>query len=774
MLLRNTPVKYLQTADFGTGKLSLVPFVNYLQEIVHSPHKTNNLLPQFGLDRITEVEQHHGAIAPDNLVRYQSVLEMIHAMQHGLRLGAEELWGLGDPIPRQAFYGTEKLYTFLESETQLLADDRWSAIEPMQFLLYRVILERFYDIPGTDGNKLLYKVKKEEVDRYYELEVDFSFVNIRPLGELPVIDLAILRDKEVYTADDLKPVFQALDPRNFAFTGFTILTFQDKTIPYVSELLRSLIANLSQYKLDSFFEELHNILSTIAGSKNLMFSLLPVLELNGYPILPNDFPYDSIFVREIQKRKESGSVDPAIAAYLENPHPVLYGLEKSLDTAHPIFRKLIEQEGLTSYVCVPLKNTQGLVGFVELYSRLPHVLDKATMLIWRSFVPQLTQLVADVLFIFKRGLERIILHHYTAVDPAVEWRFNEVAATHLVSAMRRDKETPLEKIRFRKVYPLYGAVDVKDSTRLRNDIYRQRNLSKLDHLEDFLHALSRQETDPIVRRLVRQAAIARAKLEAENYDRYLQEVFLFLHEEVFQSFEQLKAGHPALTVVIDTFIRDKKDGMDNQSDIFEISLQQLNVLIKEEVRQFNEAAQAIFPSYFEMFRSDGIEYDLYVGQSITPTKAFDLALLREIRKKQLIAMARIGQRAAQAEQSLPVPMQVTLLVFVHGTTIDISFREDERHFDVEGGYNIRYQMVKKRIDKIRIKDSEERLVQPHKLAVVFQGSAVGKEVASLLQEVADEGFLTPCIESVILEEIQGVSELRAWRADVRLNESLKN
>src|SRR5690606_13188906 len=152
--------------------------------------------------------------------------------------------------------------------------------------------------------------------------------------------------------------------------------------------------------------------------------------------------------------------------------------------------------------------------------------------------------------------------------------------------------------------------------------------------------------------------------QATNYDRYMQEVFLFLQEELFQTLEQIKNENPAFGSAVETFIAEQKDlRNDNRTDIFETSLQQLNSLIKEEVQQFNEIVQGIFPSYFKWFRSDGIEYHLYVGQSITPTKAFDPASLREIRKQQFITMSRIAKRAAQIEKSLAVPMQVTLLIF---------------------------------------------------------------------------------------------------------------
>lgn len=770
MLLKNTEIQYLKEPVFDTGNLSLQPLVTYLQKIVERGHSGQNLLPKFGLDLIKEIEQQHGSLEESTIEAYQGVFEMIHSMQEGLRLGEEGLWALGYPIPQQTLYGTGGFFSFLESGAQLIPNEKKADIAPIQHLLYRVILERFYDVPGKH-DAILFRTGQETIDRYYELQVDFSFVDIQRKGELPAIDLTTLRDRDEYSIEDLDPIFQLLNPNNFTFSGFTIISFQDKTIPYVSERLRTLITDLPQYKLEPFFLELQRILSTISGSKDVLFSLLPILKLNGYPILAPDFAHNSILFDELQKRKESGEMEPAIAAYLENSRPILYGIEKSLDTEEGLFRQLIERHRLASYICIPLRHRKKLVGFVELYSGKPNVLNKASLVIWHRFIPLLAQLAAEALFIFKSGLEQIILNNFTALNPAVEWRFNEVAAEQLASYMREQGAQPIERVRFEKVYPIYGAIDVKGSTQLRNSIYRKDGILKINRLEQFLDQLSQDREEGMVGQLIQRVHAIKGWLQATNYDRYMQEVFLFLQEELFQTLEQIKNENPAFGSAIETFIAEQKDlRNDNRTDIFETSLQQLNSLIKEEVQQFNEIVQGIFPSYFEWFRSDGIEYDLYVGQSITPTKAFDPALLREIRKQQFISMARIAKRAAQIEKSLAVPMQVTLLIFVHGSAIDISFREDERRFDVDGGYNIRYQMVKKRIDKARIAGSRERLVRPNTLAIVFQGDSLEKEITAILEEVAAAGFLKQEVERCTLEEIQGVSEMRALRTDIMLDE----
>ena len=51
--------------------------------------------------------------------------------------------------------------------------------------------------------------------------------------------------------------------------------------------------------------------------------------------------------------------------------------------------------------------------------------------------------------------------------------------------------------------------------------------------------------------------------------------------------------------------------------------------------------------------------------------------------------------------------------------LSIRFRQDEKQFDVDGAYNIRYEIVKKRIDKAYIKGTSERLTQPGKIAIVY-------------------------------------------------------
>ena len=120
-----------------------------------------------------------------------------------------------------------------------------------------------------------------------------------------------------------------------------------------------------------------------------------------------------------------------------------------------------------------------------------------------------------------------------------------------------------------------------------------------------------------------------------------------------------------------------------------------------------------------------------------------------------------------------VSLETTHLIFIHSNAIDISFRNDERRFDVEGAYNIRYEVVKKRIDKVLIKGKDERLTQPHKIAMVYFNLEEAKEYIEYIKYMQVQGYLNDDLEQVELDELQGVSGLKALRVGVKYLDNKK-
>ncbi len=198
----------------------------------------------------------------------------------------------------------------------------------------------------------------------------------------------------------------------------------------------------------------------------------------------------------------------------------------------------------------------------------------------------------------------------------------------------------------------------------------------------------------------------------------------------------------------------------------EASMQLINTSINHYLEQVQEDVQNSFPCYFEKFRTDGVEYDIYIGQSIAPDRVFDVLYLKNIRLWQLKSMAEIARLTHSLTGQLSRPLQTTQLIFIHSNPIDISFRNDERRFDVEGAYNIRYEVVKKRIDKVLVAGTVERLTQPGKIAMVYFNQAEAAEYQEYIKYLQEEHILADDLEYLELEELQGVTGLKALRVGV--------
>jgi hypothetical protein len=141
---------------------------------------------------------------------------------------------------------------------------------------------------------------------------------------------------------------------------------------------------------------------------------------------------------------------------------------------------------------------------------------------------------------------------------------------------------------------------------------------------------------------------------------------------------------------------------------------------------------------------------------------------------QLTVLAKAAKVTQHLEQHLSHPLKTTQLILAHSVPLTISFRTEEKKFDVDGAYNVRYEIVKKRIDKVRIKETNERLTQPGKVAIVYSQAKEATEYMEYIEFLQNQHLLKPGVEQWDLEELQGVVGLKALRVEVNLEHEPKH
>ena len=140
--------------------------------------------------------------------------------------------------------------------------------------------------------------------------------------------------------------------------------------------------------------------------------------------------------------------------------------------------------------------------------------------------------------------------------------------------------------------------------------------------------------------------------------------------------------------------------------------------------------------------------------------------LKNLRLWQLMVMCEVVRRTEEIKGSLSVPLETTHLILAQDSPLSIFFSPDERHFEVAGAYDIRHEIIKKRIDKAVIKGTSERLTQPGKIAIVYSQRPEGAEYLEYIDYLQAAGYLQDETEDVELADLQGAQGLKALRVTV--------
>ena len=123
-------------------------------------------------------------------------------------------------------------------------------------------------------------------------------------------------------------------------------------------------------------------------------------------------------------------------------------------------------------------------------------------------------------------------------------------------------------------------------------------------------------------------------------------------------------------------------------------------------------------------------------------------------------------RFYHVQENTPIKLEAASLILVYNTTLSIRYRMDEKKFDVDGTYNARYEIIKKRIDKAFIKNTEERITKKGKIAIIYSQRADEREYLRYIKYLQAKKYLGEEVEILELEDVQGVVGLKAIRVTI--------
>lgn len=746
-------------------QISLHKYLNFLQEV--RDEDPLSFRAGYAASLLTLAEElgelRHGTFDGDLITKHEDLLRTLLAELFPTALTKNEIKAATIPFSGFFFNLTERFRNILDDAGHSLEWDMGD-ITADEYYVYnccvilnsyfgtnlQVSLPYYYTIPDTAGTMKHFKVT---------VNADFTEVLPTEASKFPDEEAIV----ELLNNFNDYPLWKKhFPPDSWLLKGFTIVSLTDNTSEAALSNIKTTLLNVDLEHAQADMN-LKDYFRSYLGVGDLNFGIMlfdrKTMKLEPVELYRNLFSTAILEFWTTFSRRNPQLRHTLYQNFLYNPKPVVISDVDALDKgfrAQPAAKKVIDK-GIKSFIVIPVIHENEILAVLELSSHKPYALNGLKMKKLENVIPFILNTINRFRHEKATQITAIIQEAYTAIHPSVMWKFQNQAERYFNAQFIRE-EYILREVSFRNLIPLFGQTDIRNSSvkrsqALTNDIREQTAMLKEvlasipnPEREKFLLAVQEFEKEILTS--------ARPGMESRFQRLTDMEIHPFLRRYGEISAKYFRLLNPK-----------NKQFYRNRGNLDE-AINTVNYNLSNYLDTAQRKAQAIFPHYFEKFKSDGVEYDLFIGQSIAPRQHFTQDVLRQLRQWQLEMMAGIERNYAALRHTLPYEFEVCSMIFIFPEKIDIRFRMDEKRFDVDGAFNSRYEIIKKRLEKAHVKNTVERLSVPGKITIVYFNDENRAEYLALIHKLQHRGLLGSTIEEVEVEDMQGVTGLRALRVSV--------
>jgi hypothetical protein len=618
----------------------------------------------------------------------------------------------------------------------------------------------YYDVPDANG-----KI------RNYRLFVNADFIELIPTKDaLDITDEDV--DELLNHHDDIDFWKDKFPPNSWIFKGFAILNLTDVTADNSISEIKTLLLNnniLSDSKIIS--TKMRDVLSTIFSLPKLEFgfALFDDVEekfqhVNSQYI--ESFILDSISENGCREAFCEGAYKSIVTRhnYFSIPDVESYA-EKNPKNK---FAKHLHQQSIKSAILAPVIKNEKLLAILELVSYSKNDLNSINATKLDDIVPYIAETVENYRQEKQNRIKAIIQSEYTSIHPSVEWKFQEEAEKFLEGFANKE-EANLDEITFKKVYPLFGQIDIAGSSTQRNSAIQNDLINQLNQVLNIINSAFEAQPIPVYEQMGYRITDSLSSLMEGITASTEQKTDNLLKYDILPILEHIENNVPDCKLMVNIYLKKIEAGakaFHEQRDEFDETVSSINSCMANYIDLKQVEAQKIYPHYFDRYKTDGVEHNMYIGQSITREQKFSEVMLQNLRLWQLTVMCEMENKFYKLQDSNALKLSSRSLILAFNNTLSIHYRMDEKHFDVDGSYNASYEIIKKRIDKAFIKHTEERITSKGKLAIIYSQKESEKEYLKYIHYLQRKKYLDEDVEVLDVEDLQGVSGLKALRVGI--------
>ena len=616
----------------------------------------------------------------------------------------------------------------------------------------------YYDIPDENG-----------IMRHYRIAVNADFVEFEKTEKAIDItedDVDLL----LQNTDDIDLWREKFPPLSWIFKGFIITNLTDVTVDDGISDLKTQLLNNNLPKEDNL-KGITEIFRSIYRSPDLEVGLTlydgKSLDLTK---MENDQIKSYILNSTEELNCHDAFCNEAYNAIIDKQQYFAISNVEAYIEKHPdsVLSKNLQHKKIKSCIFAPIAKGNDLLAILELVSFHKNELNSINAIKLEDIVPYIVTALERNKADFENRVKAVIQSECTSIHPSVLWVFEEEARRY-IRDLDRDGVSSFRDIAFKDVFPLYGQIDIVGSSDERNIAIQKDLLKHLNLIVQIVDKALEEEPLPIYEqtkfRINKYIDDLKENLNASSE----QKIVNFIHKEINPLIEHFQSKSDVLSQMIDHYNNciDKDAGVVyDQRKNYDDTVQRINRTLARYIDRKQVEAQRIFPHYFERYKTDGVDHNIYIGESMTKNKEFSRVYLHNIRLWQLQIVCEMENKFYHIQENLPLKLDAASLILVFSSTLSIRYRMDEKKFDVDGTYNARYEIIKKRIDKAFVKNTEERVTQKGKIAIIYSQKADEREYLKYVEYLQKKNYLGDEVELLELEDVQGVVGLKAIRVEV--------
>lgn len=729
---------------------------------------------------VLELEREHpilsdGLTTEAQLKKYKKEIDLILEGSFSSILQKNEIKTATIPFQELVFQSTARYKSIIKNagtgyQTHLMNfDDHNSFIMGCSIILnvyygYKADFRRpfFYEIPDASGNLKSYKVL---------FNADFIEV-IKTEKAIDITEEDYLELLENF--DNVEVWKKKFPPGSWISKGFVIANMYDATTDVaISKFKESLLRD--EMKDQNFIDEFQSIIQTIFNLPSIKVGYTVFNdEDKSFERVPDVFNIESYILNEKHDETcKTALCSHSHAALFEKHESYCITDVKKYHTLYPknvLYKKLYDQN-IQSAIITAIITDGKVAGVLEIVSENPHDLNTVNANKLKDIMPFLEDSVRRSNEKIANELELIIQNECTSIHPSVHWKFKK-EAKRFHKAEMEGRSVSFRELTFEDVYPMYGQIDIKGSSVARNTATQQDLIIELDVVQQIISGINEEEPLPIYEQIRFRINTFLSELKDQLQVDSERNVKRFLKKEIIPLFKHLRKKNDTYRDLVGAYsdIVDGEKGIVYQHRrAYDESVMLINKTMAAILDGKQHTAQRMYPHYFERFKTDGVEHSLYIGESITKENSFNKIYLYNLRLWQLQAMCEMENSFYQLKETLPMPLDVASMILVFGSSLSLRFRLDEKRFDVDGTYNARYEVVKKRVDKANIKGTNERITQAGKISIIYSQKEDELEYMKYVRFLQYKKQLGDEVEVVELDDLQGVTGLKAIRVNVLYN-----